>query len=689
MVAAFFGTVALLGLSALLAPAASAQDQPPDLLGVPDSVFNPTQRIPFTYMTTYDRGNVVSSWTQTMSWGLSRKWLSISTDAGTDADRNLITSAGRGTSAQINGQVNALVAPRLVFSALGHYESTVPHGVGQGALQRRNRIQLRGQYEVDPNPTLMMRVVASTEFRRDFDQAQEARSDTLFLKERPDTLLLSRLDTSGRTTGRQDGASGQLQWKPTGKIEADLNGSVSRAKPEISIDSTFTGTFAGRDVVGNVSPPVTAHFEPLTDFRTQGNLGYSGPRALKVGASLRAAQSGHVYIDPDLKAPERWSLNDRNGALHVEQAPVPGLFYSIDGSLGRTFNEFATRISSTSFQHKKGAAATVTWNRTGTLLTATFNVLSVLEDGRRLGTLGSPGLPDSIRNGTTVTRFLTGNGSRRLTSRLSVDGVATASLNSYSYWKPINDQDIARTFVSLGGGYTVSRQCSLTVHFSSNRGFNRFIDASNSGGNYVTNDYQMLAVLNLRATEQLSITQNYLLSASYRILDDPNQDDRNSLLRNRRIDTIAADTLFPFAFVRLTHNFLFQDAGPYIHEAPGQDRHYIVSSETYAQSLEATLGVKPLAGILFLVTQKLGNSRTHQLSTGARTVQNRWGLTGSMEFNQTLPGGAALQGAVRHIGEYTETPPECRGPNPPATCFGFDPQRSDYWVAGVSLQWSY
>jgi len=294
--------------------------------------------------------------------------------------------------------------------------------------------------------------------------------------------------------------------------------------------------------------------------------------------------------------------------------------------------------------------------------------------------------PDPIRNGETIFRFLSANGSRRLSRRLKVDGVATASLYSSAYQNPKNDHDLARTFLSAGGAYSVSPQCSLTVHFSTNRSFNRYIDASNSGNNNVTSDYQMLAVMNVRASRDITIAQNYLLSASYRIADDPRQESNDTLVRNRRIDTTAADTLLPFAYLRLTHSFLFQDLGPFRSEAPGQDRRYVVSTERYAQGLEASFALAPLTGVLLSVSQKLGNTRDRQLATGGRTTQNRWNLTAGMEFDRMLPGGAALHGAVQHIGEYTERPPECDGPNPPPSCLGFDPQRSDYWVAGMTLQ---
>ncbi len=677
--------IALLALAAaLLAPAllaerASAQTEGPPLIGTPDSVFTPQPRNPISYMTTYDRGATTATWGQTLTWGLSRKGLSLSTNASSQANRNLKTGLGRNTSGQINGQMSLLLASRWILSTIGQFSSVVPHGTQQDALQRRNRLQLSTQYEVSPTSTLSLRALVSSEFRRDFDETERTRQDSVVVS--GDTLSLSRLLTSARTVARQDGASGQIQWRPAGRILANVTGSWSRARPTTQIDSSFAATLLASGAPTRLRSRGILE-EPISDGRVESSLGITGARGFRAGVTLRTAQSGHIYFDPGAGGREHWSLSNRIGSLHVEQAPIPGLFYSLDGSISRALNEFANRRTSTNLAYSRTAGASIAWNRSDTVLSLMFNVQSS-RLGRQVDRYGAP---DPLRNGETIFRFLTANGSRRVSRRLRVDGVATASLYTSAYEDPKNDHDMARTFLSAGGGYSVSPQCSLTVHFSTNRSFDRFIDASQSGSNNVVSDYQMLAIMNVRASRNITVAQNYLLSASYRIADDPRQESTNTLVRNRRIDTTAADTLFPIAFVRLTHSFLFQDLGPFRHEAPGQDRRYVVSTERYSQSLEAAFALEPLTGIRFLVSQKLGNNRDHQLASGGRSTQNRWNLTAGMEFDRVLPGGAALRGAVQHIGEYTERPSECGGPNPPPFCIGFDPQSSDYWVAGLTLQ---
>lgn len=667
----------LLGLALLAAPAL-AQIGGPEQIGTPDSVFAEQPRIPISYSTTYDRGATTTTWGQSLTWGLSRKRLSLSTNASSVATRNLKTNLGRNTSGQIGTQISMVLVPRWILSANGQFSSVVPHGTQQDALQRRNRLQLQTQYEVDPTSTLSLRALVSSEFRRDFDETERLRQDLVVAS--TDTLRLSRLDTSARTIARQDGASGQLQWKPAKWIQANVTGNWSRARPTTRIDSLFTATLLATGAPAQLRSTGTLE-EPIAESRMESSLGITGAHGFSLGATLRAVESGHIYFDPGAGR-EHWSLNSRYGSLHVEHAPIPGLSYSLDGSISRASNEFATRRTSTNRTDGRSAVANIGWNRPGTSLSLMFNVQSS-EVGQQVDRYGAP---DPLRNGETIVRFLTASGSRRLSRRLKVDGVATASLFSSLYQNPKNDHDLARTFLSAGGGYSVSPQCSLTVHFSTNRSFNRYIDASNSGSNNVVSDYQMLAVMNVRASRDITIAQNYLLSASYRIADDPRQESTNTLVRNRRIDTTAADTLFSFAYARLTHSFLFQDLGPFLREVPGQDRRYVVSSERYSQTIEAAFGFTPATGISLLVSQKLGNTRDHQLATGSRTTQNRWNLTAGMDLDRELPGGAALHASVQHIGEYSERPSECDGANPPPSCFAFDPQRSDYWVAGVALQ---
>jgi hypothetical protein len=234
---------------------------------------------------------------------------------------------------------------------------------------------------------------------------------------------------------------------------------------------------------------------------------------------------------------------------------------------------------------------------------------------------------------------------------------------------------MARTSVNVGGGYRVSPACSTTVHFSATRGHSVFVDPSASATNSVQSTYQMNATLRLRLSDNFWVNQNYLLSADYRIYDFAKSENQNVLNRARRIDTDMIDTVFSFAFVRLTHNFIFRDQGAYSREAGETERKYRVSVETYDQTLAATVGIALARGVRLVGTQSLLNQRNRFLVSDETTLRNRWNLTGALEVERALGRDAELKGAVRHIGSYDERMMTDAPTN-----------EENYWIAGVTFQ---
>jgi hypothetical protein len=253
-----------------------------------------------------------------------------------------------------------------------------------------------------------------------------------------------------------------------------------------------------------------------------------------------------------------------------------------------------------------------------------------------------------------------------------MDGVATASLTSFEYEDSILDQDNARAYANVGGGYIVSDRCSTLVHFSVSRGHSVAIDASRSTGNNVQTTYQMDSSLRLGVTPRLSINQIYLLNALYQIYDSPSAESRNVLSRIRRIDTYVSDSLFPFATLQLIHNFLYRDFGSFTQLAGQSGRVYRIASETYVQTISASLNLRPAGGVLLFVTQSLSNTRIS--SSAGNTVNNRWNLALGATIDRTIMGNATLNGTVQHIGAYDER----RALTDPAN-------EQDDWIAGVTL----
>jgi hypothetical protein len=198
------------------------------------------------------------------------------------------------------------------------------------------------------------------------------------------------------------------------------------------------------------------------------------------------------------------------------------------------------------------------------------------------------------------------------------------------------------------------------------------IAASASGGNNVQTTYQMDATLNLRVTPTFTVFQTYQINANYLIYDY--DEPRNTLTRIRRIDTFLSDSLFSFCFVRLAHNFFFQDRGSYSRDEEGGNRTYSVAQELYQQNLSATLGVRPFQGIVLTATQSLANTRNYITSPPVDTNRNRWNLNLGATVDRPLPGDMTLQGTIQRIDEYTELPNGL----PPIDVV-------DYWIAMVQF----
>jgi len=185
----------------------------------------------------------------------------------------------------------------------------------------------------------------------------------------------------------------------------------------------------------------------------------------------------------------------------------------------------------------------------------------------------------------------------------------------------------------------------------------------------------MDALLNVKVSKTLSVVQNYQINANYLIYDY--DEPRNTLTRIRRIDTTLSDSMFSFGFIRLTHNFFFQDRGSYTRDAGQDARTYSVAQQLYQQNVGVTLGVRPVPGISLSATQSLANTRNY-FPSGSSTNRNRWNLNLSGVVDRDLPGDMTLHGSVQHIGEYTERPSYL----PSA-------EMVDYWLAGATFTKSF
>jgi hypothetical protein len=344
----------------------------------------------------------------------------------------------------------------------------------------------------------------------------------------------------------------------------------------------------------------------------------------------------------------------------METSLFTGSQFTLDANLGRSDREYNLQTNLNSLVHTGTIDANFGVYKTESRATLGFH-LGRTQNERQI-----------TQNGKVIDRAVTAGGAKRVSSRLWLDGNGSLSLFSRQYDDKVSDRDDVRGFGSLGGGYRVSSRCTTTVHFSATRAHAVAIDPSASGGNNVQSTYQMDATLRLLITPTFTIFQNYSLNASYQIFDY--DEPRNTLTRIRRIDTVLSDSLFSFGFIRLTHNFFFQDRGAYTADVEGGDRAYSVGQELYQQNLSATVGVRPFHGIVLTATQSLANTRSYIRTPALETNRNRWNLNLGATVDRPLGGDMTLQGTLQRIDEYTELPNDL----PPIDVV-------DYWIAGVQF----
>lgn len=660
--------VAAAALVAFVAAPAHAQEEDLSALAVPDSLFEAPSLPGPEYMTVFDRDNTRSNWTQSLTYGRTSRRIAVSANGNINT-QELSGFENKSTFGQFMGRVSARLTRRWTVSMDGRHNMNATRDGTRDGESRRNRIQLRTQYTLSPTQELSLIGTLSSEFRRDHDLAERrtlqlARGDSGVV----DTFRVQR--DSSFTTGRQDGFFGSLNWKP--KAWFSLNGTAraSRVRPTQSNlvrdfinpqDGSGGGYVAG-------SPQRTK--EPTDNTAYTSKFSFSKIRRTLLDVELSTSALDQSTFDKQLRGPENASYDRNSGSFRLQRSFESvrknrkgrrTYLLTVDGGLVRSEREYALRTNYAALLHTRQMSTMASYSDTSTRFSTTFAVSRTRSERQTTG------------NGTSLFRSINTNASRKISDRLTLDATASAYLQVSKYDDERSDQDAARTSVRVGGGYRVSAACSTTVHFSATRSHAVFIDPSASASNNVQPAYQMNATMRLQLSRDFWLTQGYLLSADYQIFDFT--EERNLLNRVRRIDTDMIDTVFTFAYVRLTHNFIFRDTGTYSREAGESSREYQVATDVYDQTLAATVGIRIARGIRFLGTQSLQNQRIHDLDTDVRTVRNRWNLTGGIEIERAVWDGALLSGAVRHIGLYDER----EVPNAPNN-------GEDYWIAGITFQ---
>ncbi len=629
--------------------------------GTPDSVFQITTRVPVSYVTSYDRDRSSGTWAQSLSYGLNRPRVAFTTGMNYSAVDQFGPQAPRSAGGSVDGQLAFKATRNWLLSLVGHFTSSSSGGYNQEQGQRRNRINITTQYNLSPWRGFDVRGALSTEFQRDHSRTIRAPGEELpkllFGETGPSTLYVRRDSTV--TSARQDGFSGRLDWALKPWLRLASVGFGSRVRPTITsylggLAESKSGSWKqGTDRIRGNNP------NGATKFETK--LTYVGARGVQSWVTIQRSHNESAYSERSLLGQELARFDQRAAILHLQHIPLPGTQVTVDGSLDRASHYYRLKPYQNSLVSGKSMKASVSYDpnpnsRAGLEFDLEHHRNSQQQSG----------------NGINLVRFIQATGGRRLSRRLSVDGVATASLISFQYENSKSDKDNVRSYLNFGGSYRVSDRCSTTVHFSATRAHEVAIDAARSSDNNMQSTYQMAASLRLGVTPTLSVTQIYVLTADYKIYDLPSKDPSNTLSTNRRIDTTVSDSLFSFATFQLVHNFFFRDFGFFSTPPGGTERAYRVSSLSYVQTVTATLNLKPAPGVIVFASQALANTKISDRSSQSWAATNRWLLTIGATIDRTISGNASIRGTVQHNGAYNEEDPR-------------DLQRRDIndWTAGV------
>ncbi len=640
-------------------------------LGAQDSIFDRPSQSPIMYETSYDRDVSSGTWTQTLSYNVSRGRLSFAADGNyTSIDLKGGKRLGN-SSGTIGGRLSYLAARRWTLGLEGHFNKLSSEDFVSNSNQRQDRLKITSQYALSPLSSLNLQAGLSSEFQQDhtlslrplgverlrllpvYDAAGESVGvDSVFIRDQRDSTFM---------TGRQDGASGQVDWQVSQALRLVTDASGSRIRPTTK---SFLRDFGRTTESAPIQLMDRSRFEsPNDNTNLQTKLTFLKGTTQST-LTLKRFRSNQQYFERLLRGQEHVSIDQRSGAFHLERLLVRGAQFIVDGVLDRRLSEYALRSSRTNLLSGRSLITSLAYNPSSLTRGAIDFSIDTHKNSRQ-----------ASANGTNLTRFLQGNAAHRLSDRLSLDASGNVSLTRYEYVDSVLDQDNVRTYSSIGGSYRVSPRCSTMVHFSASRNHVIAIDPSRSGNNNIQSTYQMDAVLRARATQSIVIDQRYLLNAVYQIYDASQAESKNVLSRIRRIDTTITDSMFTFAVLQLTHNFLFRDSGSFSRPPGADERLYRVGSETYQQTLSANISLKPGAGVSLFATQSLGNTRTRFPRGGTELLDNRWTLTAGGTIDRPLWGNGSVRGTVQHIDAYTER----RDP-------GDALRAQNDWIAGVTFQ---
>jgi hypothetical protein len=650
-------------LLSLVAPSiVRAQEEDLGAGAVTDSVFETPQPGPL-YSTVYDRDHSRTNWSQTFTYSRSTPRFAFN-GSGTATTQELLGLGNGTTLGNINGRVDARLTKRWIVSTDGRFNMSSTVDPRTRTNNRDGKLQFYTQYSLTPVRAMNLFGSAYTEFQREQvgrEQTILVPGNTLNTPGEVDTLYAQR--DSSFTTARQDGVAGRITWRI--KPWLDLYGSGTAGRRFPTQHNRFRNFVNAIDSTGGsyVIDSTQVFEEKGDDYSGLSRLTYGGLRRSKLVLGYQTSSVNQSRFDQELRGLERMAFDRTTASAHLDSGPWKRVFLTVDGSLTQNNTGYEKRRSSSSILSGRQLLSSLAYSDPITMASVTFQ------------TTRSHTERQFAQTDLVIDRVLGGLLRRGISSRLVLDGSARLSLRSSQFSDPRTDQDMLQSGGNVGGGLMLTRACSTSVHFTVNQTRTVAIDPVASGSNSVQTLYQLTGNMQFIPNENFAIRQTYLISADYKIYDFT--ESQNFLNRTRRVDTDFADTLLPFAYLRLTHSFLYRDNGNYSRLTPGAERIYRVSLETYEQTLKVGCGIKIVPGVTVSAIQGLFNQRSRNYvgSSSTSTLRNRFTLDAGIDVNRTFPGNCGIIGALRHIGGYDELTTSQKNPN-----------EEDYWIAGATFQ---
>jgi hypothetical protein len=576
--------------------------------------------------------------------------------------------ASKNSAADFSGRVNWRATQAWVLSLDGRYSmsSTAEGSRNSSSEQRRNRLSIRSQYTVKPVEAARFVLVASSEFQQNFDLRLSERNLAAADSLAPDSLGAQR--DSSFFSGRLDALRGEVNWDVVNGIKFRGIASGSRIRPTTTVSSSAfyvpeDGSTARRSLSGRTVS------QPADNGSLEGMVTYAGLRATTLQLESKRSGIDQVYFDLGQLQVEQYSNDSRRHSALLQTGILNPVFVNVTASMNRSLRRYESRSNLNALVTAREVGATVNYTTPATTISTNLTVNRTRAEQQ------------ATSNGITLGRLLTANVTHRVLGRLWLVGLGSASLFSYQYLVPpgsnrtfsADDRDIANAFGSVGFRYAITPRCSTAINFSATRSHNVSIDATRSSGNFASTVYQINGLVRLPLSRDVTISQNYVLSANYRIFDY--DELRNDLSRNFRIETTIADTLSRYAYLRLDHRYYFFDRGDFTPLEDVGPLFYGVSQEQFQQILEGSVGIRPVPGVLLLAKQSLAGTQNHDIISDQRNMTKQWNLSLGLEVNRSFWGNAGLIGAVRHESRYQNL----------STMTGSVNEEDD-WIAGVTFQ---